>query len=213
MKIHIIFVSLACVSMYVWHRPSRFPRKRLVTLPCRHVPSGMASSFPCPVSDYTHNSNLNINNEHTYYLCFFGMCFHVCVTPPGRRGFPERGSSHFHADTCLREWHHHLVSDSYTQLKLELDWYQAGIWMSNHHGTSTHHINHASYAWHCVPTMSWLGDMNSKILLEPSWCRAGFLPWLHAWASCLGCLPRLLGLAVNTGWNISFIQPHVIYDI
>ena len=25
---------------------------------------------------------LNLNNENTYYFCFFGMCFHVCVTPP-----------------------------------------------------------------------------------------------------------------------------------
>ena len=52
------------LSLFLWHvfpcmcdtaGPSRFPRKRLVTFPCRHVPSGMASSFPCPVSDYTHN--------------------------------------------------------------------------------------------------------------------------------------------------------------
>ena len=120
MKMHIIFVSLACVSMvcvttpveaspkearhtsiqtrastqlklepkkyilslllwhvfpwYVWQRPSRFPRKRLVTLPCRHVPSGMTSSVPCPVC-----MHVCMNMSHPGCL---NMCFTTQPRPP-----------------------------------------------------------------------------------------------------------------------------------
>ena len=68
---------------YAWHRPSRFPRKRLVTLPCKHMPSGMTSSFPCPISDsYT---QLKLEPKQWKYILslFLWHVFSmVCVTPP-----------------------------------------------------------------------------------------------------------------------------------
>ena len=94
MKMHIIFVSLACVSMVCVTTPvEASPRE------ARHTSIQTRASTQLKLEPKKYILSLLL----WYVMCFHGMCDNA------RRGFPERGSSHFHADTCLLEWHLHFL--------------------------------------------------------------------------------------------------------
>ena len=81
-----------------------------------------AFGYRCKQTSLLSKTGKRGNNFQTPGRTSLGPHVFPCMCDTARRGFPERGLSLFHADTCLLEWRHHfLVSRKrlYTQFKVE----------------------------------------------------------------------------------------------
>ena len=70
----------------MWHRPSRFPQKRLATLPCRRMPCGMASARPCAITE-----SASVLRSLLKAPGIMACVSTVCVTPPVEASPKEAG--------------------------------------------------------------------------------------------------------------------------